>query len=49
MALWGGRVFNGAGEAMTPQRPRLEGIERGADDVPWLRYAVERAGADFIA
>ena len=36
-------VFDVAGEGATPRRLVLDGVERRADDVLWLRYRVERA------
>jgi len=35
-------LFEVAGEGATPRRLVLDGVERRADDVLWLRYRVER-------
>ena len=35
-------LFDLDGDDVTPQRLALEGVERRADDVLWLRYRVER-------
>jgi 2,5-diamino-6-(ribosylamino)-4(3H)-pyrimidinone 5'-phosphate reductase len=35
-------LFDVAGEGATPRRLVLDGVERRADDVLWLRYRVER-------
>ena len=35
-------LFDVPGEGVTPWRLALEGVERRADDVLWLRYRVER-------
>ncbi|MDB4887421.1 MAG: bifunctional deaminase-reductase domain protein [Gemmatimonadetes bacterium] len=38
-------IFDVAEKGVTPQRLRLEEVERRADDMLWLRYRVEAVGA----
>lgn len=42
-------VFDVLGEDVTPRRLRLEGVERRADDVLWLRYSVDVSSDTHIA
>ena len=42
-------LFDASGDDVTPRRLALEGVERLADDVLWLRYRVQGAGDESRA